>query len=74
MQGDEPLIDAELIRQVAAHLDAMPDCAIATAAHPITDAAEVFNPNVVKTVLDARGVALYFFARADSMGARRLCR
>ncbi len=60
VQGDEPLIDPELVRQVAAHLDALPDCAIATAAHPIGDAAEVFNPNVVKTVLDARGVALYF--------------
>ena len=69
VQGDEPLIDADLIRKVAAHLDAMPDCAIATAAHPITDAAEVFNPNVVKTVLDARGVAMYF-SRAPIPWAR----
>lgn len=60
VQGDEPLIDPALVRDVASHLAAHSDCAIATAAHPIVDAADVFNPNVVKVVLDARGVALYF--------------
>ncbi|HTI17783.1 MAG TPA: 3-deoxy-manno-octulosonate cytidylyltransferase [Trinickia sp.] len=60
VQGDEPLIDPALVRAVARHLAANPDCAIATAAHPIADAADVFNPNVVKVVLDARGRALYF--------------
>jgi 3-deoxy-manno-octulosonate cytidylyltransferase (CMP-KDO synthetase) len=69
VQGDEPLIDPALIAGVAAHLVAHPDCAIATAAHPIRDPAEVFNPNVVKTVLDARGVALYF-SRAPIPWAR----
>ncbi|MGN6667785.1 MAG: 3-deoxy-manno-octulosonate cytidylyltransferase [Trinickia sp.] len=60
VQGDEPLIDPALVCGVASHLADHPDCAIATAAHPIADAAEVFNPNIVKVVLDARGVALYF--------------
>lgn len=60
VQGDEPLIDPALIAQVAAHLAAHPDCAIATAAHPLDDPADVFNPNVVKVVLDAQGIALYF--------------
>ncbi|TAM55594.1 MAG: 3-deoxy-manno-octulosonate cytidylyltransferase [Paraburkholderia sp.] len=60
VQGDEPLIDPALVRDVASHLATHPDCAIATAAHPISDPAEVFNPNVVKVVLDARAVALYF--------------
>jgi 3-deoxy-manno-octulosonate cytidylyltransferase (CMP-KDO synthetase) len=60
VQGDEPLIDPALIRAVASHLAAHPDCAIATAAHPIGEPAEVFSPNVVKVVLDARGRALYF--------------
>ena len=60
VQGDEPLIDPALIRAVASHLAAHPDCAIATAAHPIEEPAEVFSPNVVKVVLDARGRALYF--------------
>lgn len=60
VQGDEPLIEPALVRGVAAHLAAMPDCAIATAGHPISDPAEIFNPNIVKVVRDARGVALYF--------------
>jgi 3-deoxy-manno-octulosonate cytidylyltransferase (CMP-KDO synthetase) len=60
VQGDEPLIDPALVRAVAAHLAAHPDCAIATAAHPIEEASDVFSPNVVKVVLDARGRALYF--------------
>jgi len=33
---------------------------MATAAHPIHELHEVFNPNVVKVVLDAQGYALYF--------------
>ncbi len=69
VQGDEPLIEPALIRDVARHLVATPDCAIATVAHPIADPADIFNPNVVKTVLDARGVALYF-SRAPIPWAR----
>jgi 3-deoxy-manno-octulosonate cytidylyltransferase (CMP-KDO synthetase) len=60
VQGDEPLIDPQLVRDVAALLAAHPECAIATAAHPIHDPADVFNPNVVKVVLDAESRALYF--------------
>ncbi|SAK76860.1 3-deoxy-manno-octulosonate cytidylyltransferase [Caballeronia temeraria] len=60
VQGDEPLIDPQLVRDVAALLAARPECAIATAAHPIHDPADVFNPNVVKAVLDAQSRALYF--------------
>jgi 3-deoxy-manno-octulosonate cytidylyltransferase (CMP-KDO synthetase) len=60
VQGDEPLIDPQLVRDVAAHLAAHRECAIATAAHRIYDPADVFNPNVVKVVLDANSVALYF--------------
>jgi 3-deoxy-manno-octulosonate cytidylyltransferase (CMP-KDO synthetase) len=60
VQGDEPLIDAQLIRDVAAALDAHPQASVATACHPISDAASIFNPNVVKVVLDASGCALYF--------------
>jgi 3-deoxy-manno-octulosonate cytidylyltransferase (CMP-KDO synthetase) len=60
VQGDEPLIAPQLVCDVASHLDAHRDCAIATAAHPIHAVDEVFNPNVVKVVLDARSRALYF--------------
>lgn len=69
VQGDEPLIDPNLIDEVAIHLAAHPDCAIATAAHPLHDAAEVFNPNVVKVVCDAAGRAMYF-SRAPIPWAR----
>ena len=69
VQGDEPLLDAALIRDMAALLAARPDAAIATACHPIDDASEAFNPNVVKVVLDAAGYALYF-SRATIPWAR----
>ncbi len=60
VQGDEPLIDPALIARAAEALDAAPDCAIATACHPISSRQELFDPNVVKVVTDARGRALYF--------------
>ena len=60
VQGDEPLIDPAVITAVARALDSKPDAAMATAAHPISDAAEFFNPNVVKVVCDASGFANYF--------------
>jgi 3-deoxy-manno-octulosonate cytidylyltransferase (CMP-KDO synthetase) len=69
VQGDEPLLEPALIRQVATLLRVAADAAIATACHPITDAHEAFNPNVVKVALDARNYALYF-SRATIPWAR----
>jgi 3-deoxy-manno-octulosonate cytidylyltransferase (CMP-KDO synthetase) len=69
VQGDEPLIPPALIDQVAANLEAFPDAAIATLCEPITDAATLFNPNVVKVVTDARGMA-HYFSRAPIPWAR----
>jgi 3-deoxy-manno-octulosonate cytidylyltransferase (CMP-KDO synthetase) len=60
VQGDEPLIPPALIRAVAQHLHDHPECAIATACHPIHDEASMRNPNIVKAVLDKNGNALYF--------------
>lgn len=60
VQGDEPLIPPALVREVATILHSRPDCVMATAAHPIESAAELFNPNVVKVVLDRHGTALLF--------------
>jgi 3-deoxy-manno-octulosonate cytidylyltransferase (CMP-KDO synthetase) len=60
VQGDEPLLDPALIEAVAGALRGDPDAAIATAAHPLAEAADFFNPNVVKVVCDVRGRALYF--------------
>lgn len=60
VQGDEPLIPPALIRDVAASLAAHREAAIATACHPIKNAAEFVNPNIVKVVMDNAGYALYF--------------
>lgn len=60
VQGDEPLIDPALIDAVARLLHTRTDCAMSTAAHPISTLEEYLNPNVVKLVLDARQTALYF--------------
>ncbi|HAT39128.1 3-deoxy-manno-octulosonate cytidylyltransferase [Polynucleobacter necessarius] len=60
VQGDEPLIPPELINQVAMTLADHAQCDISTVAVPITDAAEINNPNVVKVVLNRSGEALYF--------------
>jgi 3-deoxy-manno-octulosonate cytidylyltransferase (CMP-KDO synthetase) len=69
VQGDEPLLEPALMRQMADLLAAHPDASIATACHAIDDPAEAFNPNVVKVVRDARGYALYF-SRATIPWAR----
>lgn len=60
VQGDEPLIEPELINSVASLLALHPTAAISTCAAPITDPALFFNPNIVKVVCDQRGDALYF--------------
>jgi 3-deoxy-manno-octulosonate cytidylyltransferase (CMP-KDO synthetase) len=69
LQGDEPLMDPDLIVAVAALLSKHPDCAMSTAAHAIERMADFLSPNVVKVVLDARGRALYF-SRAPVPAAR----
>ena len=60
VQGDEPLIDPQLIEACAQALADSAGCAMATMAHALEDAAEWLNPNVVKVVLDAQSRALYF--------------
>jgi 3-deoxy-manno-octulosonate cytidylyltransferase (CMP-KDO synthetase) len=47
VQGDEPLIEPDAVRETARLLDQKPDCVVR-------------DPNVVKVVLDASGRALYF--------------
>ena len=59
VQGDEPLIDPQLVDQTAAVL-VENGAPMATAAHEIHDFDEFMNPNVVKVVLCRQGRALYF--------------
>ena len=60
VQGDEPLMEPMLPHAVAQRLADAPDASMSTAAHAIDSLADFNNPNVVKVVLDARGMALYF--------------
>ena len=60
VQGDEPLIDPNLIVQVAALLQNTPTASMSTAAHVIESLEEFRNPNVVKVVTDANNLAMYF--------------
>lgn len=58
VQGDEPLIDPELIAATASLVsESVP---MATAAHRMERPEDIFNPNYVKVVLDRFGKALYF--------------
>lgn len=61
IQGDEPLIDPELVDELAAALAADDTLDMVTAANPLdpTDAG-VTDPNVVKCVTALDGAALYF--------------
>ncbi len=59
VQGDEPLIEPDVIVHTARQL-AISGADIATVAHPIADPADFFNPNVVKVVCRADGDAAYF--------------
>lgn len=59
VQGDEPLIEPEMIDDVISVLDDQ-RVSIGTLAIRIKDRKEIFDPNVVKVVFDRDGVALYF--------------
>lgn len=60
LQGDEPLMPAALIHQVAAGLEGHGAASVATLCYRIQEVAELFDPHAVKVVLDQHGYALYF--------------
>lgn len=60
VQGDEPLMDSALVSAVARLLQQTPQASISTAAHAIETVADFHNPNIVKVVCDAAGLAHYF--------------
>ncbi|NOY17317.1 MAG: 3-deoxy-manno-octulosonate cytidylyltransferase [Gammaproteobacteria bacterium] len=60
LQGDEPLMSASLITQVAETLKNDKQAVVATASIQIDDLAQISDPNVVKVVVDSAGHALYF--------------
>jgi 3-deoxy-manno-octulosonate cytidylyltransferase (CMP-KDO synthetase) len=60
IQGDEPLIDPKLIDQTVRALMEDRTAVVATAVKRTSSHQDIFNPNVVKAVLDKDRYALYF--------------
>ena len=60
IQGDEPLIDPNLIDRLVEKLRSDRKIDIVTAAHPFEYPGEAFSPHQVKVIVDASGRALYF--------------
>ncbi len=60
LQGDEPCIPPSLVKQVADDMEIHPAASITTLCAPITERSMLFDPHVVKVVMDAEGFALYF--------------
>jgi len=60
IQGDEPLIDPNLIDKIADAMKTDEKWDMATAVAPISSESDLVNPTVVKVVWDAKGQALYF--------------
>jgi 3-deoxy-manno-octulosonate cytidylyltransferase (CMP-KDO synthetase) len=60
IQGDEPLLQHEMIDSLVQILHEKSDASMATLAHPATKTDEFLDPSIVKVVLDSLGRALYF--------------
>ena len=60
VQGDEPLLEPEVVDAAISALLQEPAASIATVATPIKIPADIMDPNIVKTVLDFDENALYF--------------
>lgn len=60
VQGDLPLIPSETIRAVAADLAEHDNVKVSSVCDVIEDPQNLFNPNVVKVVMNRRNYAMYF--------------
>ena len=60
VQGDEPLLDPAAVDTAVTSLLEEPQASVSTVATPVKSPADIMDPNVVKTVLDFDGNALYF--------------
>lgn len=75
LQGDEPALPPELVQRVAETLQQDAEASLATLAAPLRSRQELFDPNVVKVVVDQASRALYFsrapipWVRAEFGGA-----
>lgn len=60
VQGDEPLLPAQLVKQVAQLLEDQAQCAMATLCEPIHSLDEFERDSIVKVVMSKTKEALYF--------------
>lgn len=60
VQGDEPLLEPEMIDQAVSAFATDPRLEMSTLRRRMIDPAERQNPNVTKVVVDREGYALYF--------------
>lgn len=60
VQGDEPLVPAQLVKQVAQLLEDQAQCAMATLCEPIHSLDEFERDSIVKVVMSKTKEALYF--------------
>ena len=60
LQGDEPFMPSQCLDQVASLLADKANCSMASLCEPISEPTDVFDPNIVKVVMDKNRYALYF--------------
>ena len=60
IQGDEPLVEPQLIDRLVMKLRSDAGIKMVTAAHPFDDPTDANSPHQVKVVVDRAGCALYF--------------
>ena len=76
IQGDEPLLDPELVDSLAHQLREDQQLEMVTAASPLLDQSLIADPNIVKLVINRQSDALYFsrspipFFRSPSQGLK----
>lgn len=60
VQGDEPLLPAQLVQQVAQLLESQPESSMSTLCEPINSLEEFKRDSIVKVVMSKYNQALYF--------------
>ncbi len=60
LQADEPFVPPQVIKQLAKEIEERDNSKVASLCHEISEVADVFNPSVVKVVLNHRRNAMYF--------------
>ena len=71
VQGDEPLMPAENIKQVAEYLMMNSAASMSTLCAPIANKDELENPNVVKVNFDKNNIAIIFSRKIETFNIER---